>query len=298
MKRAMILVILTLSACPRPGVDPQVPPQADGVEDPGHAHEELPTSVTLDPEVIAAAGIRVEKATRAKLTQTLNLPGEIVADPDRSARVSALVAGKIEQVLVKEGERVSRGQTLATLRIPDLGRLRSLAAATSGRAQAARMNSKRVGELEGRGLASAQAALEADTEARALEAEAAAMRDQLVALGADDRTAALVPLRAPVAGTVVMRNAIVGQAVTPEIDLFAIADLDEVWFVARVFERDLGRLREKASAEVVLNAYPDDRFAAAVDAIGKQVDSTARTLTARLQVKNKAQLSALVQQLE
>jgi membrane fusion protein, heavy metal efflux system len=66
-----------------------------------------------------------------------------------------------------------------------------------------------------------------------------------------------------------------------------IADLSQVWFLARVFEKDLGRLDVGAAAEVTLNAYPNERFGGKVEYVGKQIDPVARTVNARIRLTNK-----------
>jgi cobalt-zinc-cadmium efflux system membrane fusion protein len=60
--------------------------------------------------------------------------------------------------------------------------------------------------------------------------------------------------------------------------------------VARVFEKDLGRLRVGAKADVELNAYGGRTFPGVVEYIGQQVDPVARTLTARIRLANPDQL--------
>ena len=67
-------------------------------------------------------------------------------------------------------------------------------------------------------------------------------------------------MTAPIAGVAIQRDAIVGQAITPDTMLATIADLSEVWFMGRVFEKDLGRLHLGARTEVRLNAFPNERF--------------------------------------
>src|SRR5262249_48186003 len=58
----------------------------------------------------------------------------------------------------------------------------------------------------------------------------------------------------------------------------------------RVFEKDLGRLRVGAPAEIRLNAYSDERFSGSVDYVGQRVDPSARTLTARIRLENRNNL--------
>jgi len=65
-----------------------------------------------------------------------------------------------------------------------------------------------------------------------------------------------------------------------------IADLSEVWFLGRVFEKDLERVRAGAAAEVELNAFPQRHFSGSIEYVGRQIDPIARTVTARVRLRN------------
>ncbi|MCK6536500.1 MAG: efflux RND transporter periplasmic adaptor subunit [Polyangiaceae bacterium] len=258
---------------------------------PGSSHEaehgEIPKKVSLSAEVVAAAGIRSEAARRSQLDTGLSLPGEVVVDPDKSARIASPVSGRLERVDFREGQLVKKGHVLATVRVPELGRLRASRTVAQAKSKAARANAKRLRALADKGLASEQQALDATTEADTLEAEAAGIASQMGAMGAGGGST--VALRASVSGTVLFRDAVVGQPLSPEQTLGTIADLSEVWFVARVFEKDLGRLRVGARADIELNAYARRTFPGTVEYIGQQVDPVARTLTARIRLANPEQ---------
>jgi membrane fusion protein, heavy metal efflux system len=250
-------------------------------------HEALPRKVKLSAEVLVAANVQVAPAVREVLAETLTLAGEVAADPDKLARVSSPAAGRVEEVRIKEGANVKKGDVLVTIRVPEVGRVRSAYVATAARAAAARVNAQRLSDLLGKQLAAEQDALNAKTEADALETEAQSLKDQLGALGAGASGAFSIALRAPIAGTIIARDAVVGQPVSPEQTLGSIAALDELWFLGRVFEKDLGRLSLGARAEIRLNAYPRERFDGTVEYVGQQVDPTARAVTARVRLKNR-----------
>jgi cobalt-zinc-cadmium efflux system membrane fusion protein len=75
--------------------------------------------------------------------------------------------------------------------------------------------------------------------------------------------------------------------------LAIIADLNEVWFLARVFEDNLEQVRIGAPAEVRLNAYPRETFDGKIEYLGKQIDPTARTVVARIRLENRSELLRL-----
>lgn len=268
---------------------PATPPPSGQPHQDEEAHAELPTRVTLDPAQAQEAGIQTVAVRRAALPATLTLTGEILAEPDRTARLSSATAGRLEQVLFNEGAVVKRGDVLATIRVPDVGRLRGAYTAATSRARAARQNAERLEALKASGLGSEQALVDAQADARAQEAEARALNEQLTAIGVNAESGGfIVALRAPISGVVVSRDAIVGQPIGPDAVLATIVDLSEVWFLGRVFEKDLSRLRVGTSAEVELNAYPGGHFHGTVDYVSQQIDPMARTLTARIRVANES----------
>jgi cobalt-zinc-cadmium efflux system membrane fusion protein len=256
-----------------------------GHEGDEHGHEALPDRVSVSADVVRSAGIKLERVSKAALSETLDLPGEIGADPDRLARLSAPASGRIEEVRFREGEVVKKGDALIVIRVPEIAKVRAAHLATQAKAKAARANAGRLRVLFNEKLSNEQEALNAEAEAEALELEARATAEQLGALGAVSG-AFLLTLRAPISGTVVARDAVVGQPAGVEQTLGTIADLSQVWFLARVFEKDLGQLRVGAAAEVHMNAYADEHFGGKVEYIGQQIDPVARTVKARVGLEN------------
>jgi len=258
-------------------------------------HEELPTRVRLDPQVLKDAHVETAPVAREVLASTLDLPGEIASDPDRTARVSALVPGRIDAVHFKEGQTVKRGDVLILLQVPELGKAKAAFASSSAKATAARTNADRLRTLAEKKLAANQELLTAGAEADALEAEARAAREQLAALGTGltGSTGSTLALRAPVNGMIVSRDAIVGQPVAADQTLATIADLSEVWFMGSVFEKNLAQIRLGAPAEIQLNAYPKELFNGSVEYLSRQIDPIARTVTARVRLTNREDLLRL-----
>ena len=287
-----VLVVLSVwalaSACKPQKAPAEKTEEKEKAEDGGEAdHDELPKVVKLDAEPRARAGVRSEPAKKETLGRSLTLTGEIVADPDRTAKISSPIAGRLERVAMKEGALVKKGDVLAELRVPDLGRVRGALASSTARAKAARANEARLKGLLESKLTSEQSYLDAKGEADARDAEARALALELAGLGAGGAEGGvLLSLRAPLSGSVVARDAVIGQPVSPEQVLGQITDLGQVLFLGRVFEQDLASLAVSARAEVLLNAYPRTPFLGVVEGIGQKVDPGARTVVARIRLEN------------
>jgi cobalt-zinc-cadmium efflux system membrane fusion protein len=277
------------------------PPTGDGglAADEAHqdeaAHEALPSRVRLAPDVVRAAGVKTAPVALAALPLTVTLNGEVIADPDHSAKIATRVAGRVVDVRFREGERVKAGELLAVIESPELARARAAFTSASSKARTARLNAERLSRLAEKGLAASQELATAESEAQALEAEARAARQTLSAFGvdggsADGTSAARLELRAPISAWVLTRDAVRGQTVGADHVLATLADLGRVFFQARLFEKDLGRVRVGAAAEVRLNAYPGEVFTGHIELVGRQLDPQARTVTARIPLDNKNDL--------
>lgn len=93
----------------------------------------------------------------------------------------------------------------------------------------------------------------------------------------------------PQSGTIVEQNVVSASSVhTPDNQpsLFTIADLSRVWVICDVYENDLPVVRLGDSAEVRLNAYPDQIFHGKLSNIGKMLDPGVRSAKVRIELRN------------
>jgi RND family efflux transporter MFP subunit len=96
-----------------------------------------------------------------------------------------------------------------------------------------------------------------------------------------------VTIEAPVTGHVLLRNAFPGQRISPENELYVIADLSRVWIMADVFEFDAPNVRLGQHAVVRLPYTSGARtFHASVTYIQPQLEAETRTLKVRLEAAN------------
>jgi cobalt-zinc-cadmium efflux system membrane fusion protein len=93
-------------------------------------------------------------------------------------------------------------------------------------------------------------------------------------------------IRAPFGGVVIAADAAPGETITPESELFEIADLTEVWVQAEVYERDLGRLQVGRTASIRVDTYENREFLGRVTYISDLLDPQTRTAKVRCEVAN------------
>jgi len=258
------------------------------------AHEELPNKIKLSEKLSQTVGIKLYTVKYETLDTTIELTGEIAQEPDKTADISARVSGRIVQLNFKEGERVRKGKILAIIESSDLAQARAQLSSTQAKSLAVGSKLKRLKQLMQDGLASKQEIADAEADFSILNSEMIAAKLKLSAFGAEAiqsiQDAAQLKIHSPIDGDILKRQATLGQAVNPNDNLAVIANLDNAHFVARVLEKDLMHVKMGSNAEVRLNAYPQDVFLGTVETIGKQLDALARTVVARIKIKNRNDL--------
>jgi cobalt-zinc-cadmium efflux system membrane fusion protein len=185
---------------------------------------------------------------------------------------------------------VREGAPLAQLRSPELGRAHADLLTAEARRDLARQTLERKRALAAERIVATREAQEAEAAFRAAEAEVRAAVAALRALGIEDGDAAgdssVFHVRAPLAGRVIDRRAVLGQYADTTSPLFTVADLARVWLIAQAFERDAVTLQPGSIAHVTLAALPGRGFEGRVTQIGRQVDAGSRTVPVRVELSN------------
>lgn len=238
--------------------------------------------------------------------------GRIAINEDRSTPVFSPYNGRAVRVVARMGEEVRAGDTLFELETTDLSGAANdlLSAADAANKARTTLDQARREEARQNSLFSARAASQRDVEQartaaatatadlRTAEASLAAARDKLRVLGrpAEEierieqtrQVTAIVPVTAPIAGTVTQRRVGPGQWLsTGGTDpVFTIADLSTVWLVAAVRELDAPMMRVGQQVEVSVGALPGRTFDARITTVGAGLDPTTRRLTVRAEVQD------------
>jgi RND family efflux transporter MFP subunit len=109
--------------------------------------------------------------------------------------------------------------------------------------------------------------------------------EQIQRLETTQKAEAQVTLYSDASGFVTTRNAFPHQKVTPDTELYTIADLSRVWVLASVFENDAPSVRMGQSAAVLVPAT-NRRINARVSYIQPQIEAQTRTMQVRLELPN------------
>jgi cobalt-zinc-cadmium efflux system membrane fusion protein len=187
-------------------------------------------------DLVAAAGIVTVPAERAEVTPELSCAARIAFDADRVADVRALVPGVVRRLHVELGQRVEVGAPLFELQSVRIGEVQAELASARERLRSVEATLERRRALHADGMLPTRELEASERERSAAEAEVRA-REAMLRLGGAGGGSGRQVLRAPIAGTVVRRPAVIGALATEELSLATIADTSTMWALCELPER-------------------------------------------------------------
>lgn len=263
--------------------------------------------VSFTAAQIQHGNVAWEPAVMGTSASSATMPGQLMPNEDRTARLGAPARGRVVAVRVQPGERVVQGQVLVTLQSPDAGMAqsdvaKSAAEVSSRRAAAlyahtARERAERLLTLKAIPRQDYERAIADDEAARAALAQAEAenkrARSTAQQLGADASSGSgEISLRSPLLGVVLQRFATPGAVVEAGAPLIVVIDPASLWLHVSAPEKFAGMFRAGAQLRFTVPAYPDETFTARVSAVGAGLDPETRTLTVRGTVPSAGKLKA------
>jgi cobalt-zinc-cadmium efflux system membrane fusion protein len=225
----------------------------------------------------------------------LPLSGRLIWDETRTVRVFAPLGGRIVRLDAKPGDVVKAGDALITMTSPDFGEAQAEAAKADADFRVAQKSIERARELH-------EAGVIADKDLEQVQADyarAGAERNRTAARtkaygglgggGVDQKFA----LRAPIAGTVVERNANPGQEVRPdqagqgnEGALFVISDPSHLWVSLDLPENAIGAVKPGMKVTLRLPALGEETREATIEHVADFIDPDSRRTRMRAVVDN------------
>ena len=235
-------------------------------------------TVSIDPVTLQKIGVRTVQASRRDLARDINTVGRIVYDEQRIARLHPKTQGWIEELRIgTTGQTIGRDEILLAIYSPQLVSSQQeylLALKNYETLSASPFEDVRRGAAE-----LVETSLE---RLRLLDVP----QHQLEMLERERKVMKLLHIHSPVAGVVVNVGAREGQYVTPETELFMVADLSTVWALVDIFEDESPWVSVGDRADMRVIAVPGRSFEGRLTYIYPYAESKTRSIKARLEFDN------------
>lgn len=212
----------------------------------------------------------------------------------RLAEVSSPFEGRILKSYVKLGEKITAGTPLFEVTSSDyLEAVKAFLQAKQSKILSEK-NYQRKKDITENGIGSKKELEEAETDLKIAEEEYEKTKATLniFHVKADDiDLSKQLIVRSPISGEVVKNDIVVGQYqksdATPVI---TIADLDIVWVVARVKEKNIGQISPQDQVQVFTESMPEKPIRGFVDYIGNIMDEQTRSVEVYIECENHTKL--------
>jgi RND family efflux transporter MFP subunit len=246
-----------------------------------------------EPAALPEAGaqpvaVETAEARLASVDQVTRATGSV--EPWRRTSPGTKILGRVQEVPVREGDRVEKDGLLARLESRDLEAAMEGARAAIAMAEASLENAdaqhRRMEELHRRGSATDKNLEDARAAHRSAEAALQRARAELTAARVTLEYAAIL---SPIGGRVVARNVEVGDMALPGQPMFTVEDLSRAKIVVQVPESQVADLGRGDPAWIEVDVLGRE-FPARVDRVMPAGDPRSRTFDVKLVVDNPERL--------
>ena len=243
--------------------------------------------------------VEIAKVTRGSVSERITVVGNLIGDATVS--VVPRVAGRLQAIYVKLGDRVGMGQRIAKIEDFELQEQVKQAEAAQEVSQAtirqreadlqlALTNAERSRNLFARQLlpkqtlddteARYQSAIAQLDLARAQNSQSKARLDEL------HITLANTVIVSPVNGFVARRGADPGAFVSQNAPIADVVDISRVRLVANIVEKDLRQIAGGDDATVEVDAFPGEQFTGRIARVSPVLDPATRTASIEIEIPN------------
>ncbi|WP_277343298.1 MULTISPECIES: efflux RND transporter periplasmic adaptor subunit [Cupriavidus] len=243
--------------------------------------------VRLSESQLKSSNVAIQAAGPAQIASTLQFPGEIRFNEDRTAHVVPRLAGVAEAVPASLGQTVKKGEVLAVIASTQLSEQRSELLAAQQRLALAKTTYQREKKLWEERISAEQDYLQARTALQEAEIAVRNAGQKLSAIGASAASKGLnrFELRAPFDGVIVEKHLALGEAVKEDANVFTISDLSTVWAEFVISPKDLGNVRVGEQVTISSTAF-EEKAQGKVSYVGALLGEQTRTARARVTLNN------------
>jgi multidrug efflux pump subunit AcrA (membrane-fusion protein) len=238
-----------------------------------------PGTIKMSSQRQQLIGVQYDEVRKQPLSKTIRAVGRLTYDETKIAHIHTRISGWIDKVYVDfVGKLVKKGQPLLTIYSPELvSTQQELIIAKKSKDLLGK--SSFVSEVGSNPFSLYESTRERlrlwdipESEIREIERR--------------NTPTKTLTLFSPLNGFVLERKGFSGHQVSPEMQLYSIADLSTIWVIADVYEYELPMIEIGQKAEMTLAYFPGKTFTGKVTYIYPGLEQETRTLKVRVEFQN------------
>lgn len=253
----------------------------------------IQNTVELSDEQIAAMEITTSKVEKMNLAYTIETNGTLELPPQNKASVSAIIGGRVKNIQVIQGDKVKKGQLLATLENPEFITMQQDYLTTKNQVAYLEKEYERAKTLRDQEINSEKSFAKTESEYNDALFKYKGIKTQLELIGIDFKKLeagellSAIPVRSPIDGFVRLIELNLGQYIDPAQSLFEIVDNEHLHLELLVYEKDIANIREGQNVHFYTSSNPNDIFQASVFAVGKAFEKDQKAIKVYADISGK-----------
>lgn len=249
----------------------------------------------VQPSAAVQGRIRTESVTARTVPEIVTAPGEVSLDLKQVAKVTSKIEGQVVRVHAQLGDRVRAGQPLVAIGSLQLDQLVEEYLVAKAQADVAESSFRRSEQLRADQIITERRFVEERGRHIETKARYQHIREKLMNMGLTAKELRELEegaheqshrytLTAPIAGTVVAQNVVLGQGVAPGLELFEVVDTSRVWVFANLPIEQARRFKVGDQGTIVPKGA--EPLMAPLTYLSPVADEKTRTIRIRLEVAN------------
>lgn len=261
----------------------------------GHGHGEEEghdggSTVTLSPKQFSAIEGQLGQVESKDLTTALKTTGFLKVPPQNIADVTAALGGTIREVLVQEGDHVTKGQALASITDQAIIDLQRDYLDAKAKLVFAKAELERQTDLAGANVSAQKTLQQATAEHVSLLAAVNANAELLRLVNIDPVKLNAETIRSsgsivsPIDGTVAHIAVNVGSKVSGDATMFRVVNNSKLHVDLFLYEQDIAKVKVGQKIDLNLTNLPGKNYTAVVFAIGSAFESETKTIPVHAEI--------------
>lgn len=291
---AIILAIILYFSLRHTEGDGHVHTDGEAHTEESHSEEKEPTAikeVELNEAQFNASSIELGTFSDKNLSEVIKANGYTKLPPQNQADVSVFTTGIVKTINVIEGQRVSKGQTIATIESPEFTKIQEAYLTSKSNLEFLKLEFERQKTLSEEEVNSKKVFQKTKSDYEIERARFNSLQKQLNTLhiSGNGNTTATVPVIAPISGNITEIYIKIGSNVEAGKPLMNIVDNSKLHVDLLVYEKDLFKVKIGQNVRFVLVNQDNSEVKGKIFSVGKSFENDTKSVAVHADIVNDKQ---------
>lgn len=252
--------------------------------------KEISGQVAITKQQFDALKVEFGTIEQKNLKNNLKSIGFLKSPPQNKANITSALGGTVQSILVQEGYRVSKGQTVVTLTNPEFIKMQGEFLDAQSQLTFAEAEYNRQKELSAKNVAAQKTFQLAESNYNSLKAKINSLKRQLAILNINeaqltyDNISSFINVISPISGNVSNIDINIGANVEASKTLMDVVDNSHLHLDLFVFEQELPKVKVGQNIDFSLTNLPGKNFTANIYSIGSAFENQTKTIPVHAEI--------------